>query len=144
MLIPSKLLRTNASATTSAGNTARAGHVTIEPDPVALRSSGRPQDRELSALAVAWTSKLPPGLSPKYLLECYPRVANRLALCWSDAALARRVLDDLLIDKRGGRKGFPSPVQAELVRLRNSCPEALEVESSTAFWELHAQAPSDR
>ena len=63
------------------------------------------------------------------LLERYPHVANRLALCWADKALANRLFEDLLVDKRGGRKGFPSTVRAELLQLH---------------WEMHAQVPSDR
>jgi hypothetical protein len=52
------------------------------------------------------------------LPERYPRVANRLALCWSDKVLTRRLFEELLTDQRGGRRGFPPPVRDELLRLR--------------------------
>jgi hypothetical protein len=45
-------------------------------------------------------------------------VANRIAWCWADAALADQVLDDLLTDRRGGREGFPRAIVVELRRLR--------------------------
>ena len=46
----------------------------------------------------------------------YPRIANRLALVWPDAVLAKRVLDDVVADRRGGRRGFPREVADELSR----------------------------
>jgi len=35
-----------------------------------------------------------------------------------DPNAVQEVLDDVLIDRRGGRRGFPPPVQQELLRLR--------------------------
>ena len=46
------------------------------------------------------------------------RVANRIAWCWADAALREQVLDDLLVDRRGGRLGFAPTIVRELQRLR--------------------------
>jgi hypothetical protein len=89
-------------------------------DPAALRQPPRPQDQRLSALAQAWASSLADDERPAALLHKYPRIANRLALCWNDPALRDRVLDDLLVDRRGGRRGFPPDVQADLLRLRAS------------------------
>jgi hypothetical protein len=48
----------------------------------------------------------------------YPRIANRIASAWRDSEAARASLDDLLIDRRGGRQGFPPFVLAELLHLR--------------------------
>jgi hypothetical protein len=45
-------------------------------------------------------------------------VANRLAWVWADEAMAAQVLDDLLVDRRGGRAGFPHWVTRELRRLQ--------------------------
>jgi hypothetical protein len=57
----------------------------------------------------------------------FPRVANRLAIAWPDPKAVQEVLDDVLIDRRGGRQGFPPAVQQELLRLgtlvgRRPCP----------------------
>jgi len=87
-------------------------------DPAALRQPPRPQDLLLSALAQAWVDSLASDERPGALVRKYPRVANRLALCWNDPALLERVFEDLLVDRRGGRRGFPPDVQAELLRLR--------------------------
>ncbi|GEM_PF-2546756 len=87
-------------------------------DPTTLRQPARPQDLLLSALAQTWVGSLEHGERPEALLRKYPRIANRLALCWDDTALLDRVFDDLLVDRRGGRRGFAPDVQAELLRLR--------------------------
>jgi hypothetical protein len=71
----------------------------------------------LSFVAVDWAQKLSPADRPSNLCALYPRVANRLALCWPDAVLTRHFLESLLVDKRGTRQGFPAPVAAELIRL---------------------------
>ncbi len=84
----------------------------LKRDPPKLR------DHVLSALATAWLANLADGLKPKLLCERFPRVANRLALSWQDPSLANLVLDELLTDRRGGRRGFPPAVAAELSRLR--------------------------
>lgn len=82
-----------------------------------LRSPGNPRDNTLSKLAEQWSDCLAPHVQTCALCEHYPRIANRLALCWSDRVLTRTLLDQLLRDRRGGRKGFPAPVHAELVAL---------------------------
>jgi len=82
-----------------------------------LRSAGNPRDRVLSKLAKEWCERLSPHVQTRALCERYPRIANRIALCWRDPALTLALLDQLLRDRRGGRKGFPAAVQAELVAL---------------------------
>ena len=57
-------------------------------------------------------------MRPLELCNVYPRIANRLARCWGDVAQTHEVFNDLLVDRRGGRKGFPSPIASELLRLQ--------------------------
>ena len=57
------------------------------------------------------------NVRPLELCNVYPRIANRIARSWDDPASAETVLDDLIVDHRGGRKGFPSQIATELVRL---------------------------
>ncbi|MEO6660932.1 MAG: hypothetical protein ABIN44_11605 [Burkholderiaceae bacterium] len=105
------------------------------------------RDKSLSPVARSWFRALPVPLRPNDLCSHYPRVANRLALCWPDRALTECLFNDLLLDKRGGRKGFPSEIAAELLRLRRlslSRPAALQSESPQDKWSQHLQAPSDR
>jgi hypothetical protein len=84
-----------------------------------LRRTPRECDNALSGTARHWLRRLPPRRRPLRLCEVYPRVANRIAWCWTDAELAERVLDDLLTDRRGGRQGFAAPIVRELQRLRD-------------------------
>jgi hypothetical protein len=97
------------------------------------------------AHTLKWASGLAADLHPHRLLELFPRVANRLALCWADKVLTNRLFEDLLVDRRGGRKGFPAAVRAEILQLRMTYPKTAFVESShTPHWDIESQATSDR
>lgn len=73
-----------------------------------------PTDRALTGMAMDWVVQLPPALRPHSTCEQFPRVANVLAESWHDRALSINVLDHMIHDYRGGRRGFPHAVQAEL------------------------------
>ena len=81
------------------------------------RRKARPYERLLATTA-AWCSLLPPTLQPHALCERFPRIANGLAAGWADRDGTMRYFDDLLTDKRGGRKGFPAEVLEELQSLK--------------------------
>ena len=69
-----------------------------------------------------WVALLPREQRPLQLASQFPRVANVLALCWTYApGECKRHLASLIVDERGGRKGFPSDVVPEIL----------------ALWELH-------
>lgn len=85
----------------------------------ALRRPDRAQDLYLSTRSLAWLADLPQDLAPRRLAHDHPRIVNRLALCWCDPALASLVLDSLLADRRGGRRGFPEAIQQELRALHD-------------------------
>ena len=74
-------------------------------------------DSKLTSLAIAWEASMPADVRPVQLCSQYPRVANRLALAWPDTELAKRVLANVVVDRRGGRRGFPKEVADELSRL---------------------------
>ena len=82
------------------------------------RRPSRLSDEALTGTARAWFRALPWRQRPRVLCERFPRVANHLAWCWHDAALCEQALEDLLLDRRGGRRGFPAGVVRELQRLR--------------------------
>jgi hypothetical protein len=107
-----------------------------------LRSAIRDQDIKLGALAVAWSIQLDLSIYPSELIKSYPRIANRLALCWNDPVLAARLLDSLLQDRRGGRRGFPAAVRVDLLRLRKAFPQSNAVAPPSGAWSL--LATSDR
>ncbi len=61
-----------------------------------------------------WAGELPPRVRPVALMRRFPRIANLIAANWNDLVQLEIYMDSLLTDKRGGRKGFPSEVIAEL------------------------------
>jgi hypothetical protein len=80
-------------------------------------SARRGQDSVLTAAAQALTAALPRPLQLKHLLG-YPHVVNRLAELWGVPVQMHTYLEDLLLDHRGTRDGFPLGVIAELTALR--------------------------
>jgi hypothetical protein len=66
----------------------------------------------------AWASSLPLEIQPRTLLYKFPRIANLIAAMWQDPNSIRRYVDDLLVDRRGSRQGFPVEVLRELFQLR--------------------------
>lgn len=73
-----------------------------------------PSDRALTGTAMDWVVALPPTIRPHSACEQFPRVVNAIAESWNDVPLCMRVLDHMINDYRGGRRGFPATVQAEL------------------------------
>lgn len=74
-------------------------------------------DRAMTGTAMAWAVALPPWLRPHALCDRYPRVANQLAARWDDPRERREAMLDLIIDRRGGRRGFPPDVRLEIEAL---------------------------
>src|SRR5512132_987357 len=66
-----------------------------------------------------WAESLPESARANTLIQAYPRIANRIASTWRDERACLAALDDLLVDRRGGRRGFGPLVQAELLALRS-------------------------
>ncbi len=83
-----------------------------------VRRPERACDNALNGTARLWLRKLPARRRPLRLCASYPRVANRIAWCWSDVELSSQLLEDLLIDRRGGRRGFGAAITRELQRLQ--------------------------
>ena len=76
-----------------------------------------PTDRALQGSTIEWLLKLPVSLRPRELCDRYPRAANAVAAGWR-AGQRAAVLDELLTDRRGNRRGFPPEVKSELQALR--------------------------
>ena len=107
------------------------------------RRQQRREDHVLSGSTYAWLKTLPYAVRPVELCSRYPRVGNRLALCWSDPAQTERLFDDLLLDRRGKRKGFPPSVAEELVYLRRFHDRHRDVEDQSTDWDFRSPI-SDR
>ena len=73
----------------------------------------------LLPMSIGWLASLPIEVRPNELARHFPRIANLVALQWSNSAACRAYFDDLLTDHRGTRKGFPPDVHREIVALRN-------------------------
>ncbi len=73
----------------------------------------------MSEEAAAWIAQLPEAVRPRQLALRYARLANRLCKLWNEPLKCERFLDDLMTDRRGGRKGFPLQVASELATLRD-------------------------
>jgi len=120
------------------------------PAPSVTLTAQQQWERVLSPAAHVWLMKLPSAVRPNHLADIFPRIVNRLALVWRDVELADKVLDDLLVDKRGGRRGFPSEVSAELLRLhafherRRGLPATLEAAALGPAWDRYLRASADR
>ena len=89
------------------------------------RSAPSIHDTTLSSLVPRWMESLAPEVRPRFLCKRFPRIANRLALCWADTPLTVRLIDDLLSDKRGTRLGFPAEATTELSSLRQAASSRL-------------------
>lgn len=81
------------------------------------RRPASPMDRVLSPHATRWLLSLPRRHRPRLLPIQFPHVANRLALVWREPGLAEACFADLMLDRRGGRIGFPRAVTEEILRL---------------------------
>lgn len=121
---------------------------TTESDWQRMRDVPRPQDTVLSSLARHWCDAMGQRDRPDQLCALYPRIANRLALCWDDPTLVSRVLGELVIDRRRSRAGFPPAVLQELMRLRLLRPSRAASNSSssnfTPLWDASGMAIGDR
>jgi len=72
---------------------------------------------ELQALLGAQADKL----YPARLAQQHPRIVDRIVELWRQAGALEDYLDDLLIDRRGNRQGFPAEMLMEILNLKNYC-----------------------
>ena len=106
----------------------RSGHVNTRADPTPGAVSddettwaGRRKARPVEVLLPAtqrWLDSLPPEIRPRALTEQFPRVANLFAGNWSNPNDCVDFISSLLVDRRGGRRGFPGDVLQDIQNLR--------------------------
>jgi len=75
-------------------------------------------DKALAGSSLDWIISLPPELRPAELADRYPRVVNMISAAWNDIDRCVATLDELIVDHRGGRKGFSTEVDTALRALR--------------------------
>jgi len=74
-------------------------------------------DQVLQSHTHHWLRRIPNGAHPKQLCRHFPRIANCIAACWHDPLATGHLLTELMVDRRGGRRGFPPRVAADILRL---------------------------
>ena len=60
---------------------------------------------------------LAPELYPHQLAERFPRIVDAIVAAWPSSEQATAVFDDLLVDRRGTRQGFPPEIAREIFQL---------------------------
>ena len=65
-----------------------------------------------------WLDTLPKEIRPDALAEQFPRVANLVAVNWNNPNDCCACISSLLVDQRGGRRGFPGGVLQDIQNLR--------------------------
>lgn len=90
-----------------------------EPDWRERRRAADPRDLQLRAITLDWMRSIDPPLRPRQLLARFPRISNQIAEAWADPRSCLHLLGSLLMDQRGGRRGFPLGIAAELTALQD-------------------------
>ena len=88
------------------------------------RSTAAPQQRrsgrvELESAAAQWLASLPQRVQPRETARRFPHIVNKLANLWASPQSCRLYFDDLLMDQRGDRQGFPLGIASEIVGLKD-------------------------
>jgi len=65
-----------------------------------------------------WVQQLPPEVRPRHLVIKYARIANKLAELWKQPVACEKYFNELMMDDRGDRAGFPVEVALELAALQ--------------------------
>ncbi len=146
MLNPLNLFKPKAALVRrlNRASSVRSGALVTEADWTKTRSPQREHDLVLADHVLAWLQQLPQPARPSELCAHYPRVANRIALCWADPMLTEHVFDALLLSRRGKRNGFPSAIAAELFRLRVLHSRRKVGNHESPLWDPRLMAVSDR
>ncbi|CAJ95389.1 hypothetical protein CMPELA_21980 [Cupriavidus necator] len=108
--------------------------VQTEPDWSGVRRPPSPKDTLLSDVAMRWLASLPAEARPVELCRRYARIGNHLAALSTNPAALRAFLVELLIDKRGGRQGFPDGIALELSRLHEYMVQQLPGSGGGQGW----------
>ena len=84
----------------------------------AVRRNIDTNDNALYDRTFKWLATLPAAVRPMATGQRYPRIVNRIGDLWGHCEYTRLHFQSFLIDRRKGRKGFPSEVKCELEALQ--------------------------
>jgi hypothetical protein len=65
-----------------------------------------------------WLATLPGHVQPRELARQFPRIANSLCVMWKDTEPCKKYIEELLTDRRNGRRGFAVEIVREIEGLR--------------------------
>lgn len=82
-----------------------------------LRDPPVADDVVLQSPTHLWLRDLSRAVHPTQLCRHHPRIANRIAKHWADPRRTEKLLHDLMVDRRGNRRGFPARIADEIDRL---------------------------
>jgi hypothetical protein len=83
-----------------------------------LRKAPTSADLELTEDAKQFIASLDLSVRPIETAKQFPRIVNRIASLWKKPFLMDGYFEDLLIDKRGNRQGFPLRIAGEITALQ--------------------------
>jgi hypothetical protein len=105
-----------------------------EPDFPARRQNATAES--LAAATITWLAALPVDVRPRLLPVQFPRIANKLCRHWPSQAACLSYFDEVLIDRRGNRRGFPVGVVLELATLKNHFQSVVHPSPQTVWDEV--------
>lgn len=82
-----------------------------------VRRKALATDRALTGRSMDWLAGLPEEVRPAITAQRYARVINSIAEAWPDLNERDELFENLLNDRRKGRRGFPIDVERELSAL---------------------------
>ena len=106
----------------------------VDPDFAARRRSTVAE--KLTPETLRWLTELPVSARPQQLAAELPRIGNAISRLWSIPAACLAYLDELLIDKRGNRRGFPKEILLELATLKSHFQTDIHPTPRTAWEEI--------
>jgi hypothetical protein len=85
--------------------------------------------RQLNDRSKAIVKEIPRDSKPVEICKNFPHIMNLIAASWHEPKAFVKTLDELLMDERGGRQGFPFAIIVELTDLREYYFAAVRPES---------------
>lgn len=107
--------------------------ISARPVPTAVTT----RSAELTAGAVRLLDSLARKCPTWELSTRFPRVLNRIAEMWNDPNRAEHCFEELMLDARCTRAGFPSEVLNELVALRTFNASRIFPKRVDPWQEMH-------
>jgi len=104
------------------------------------RPDGQGESVLLADATALWMQHLPKHVRPLRTVERFPHIANALAANWQAPDACRAYFDQLLLDQRGNRQGFPKLIATELAALKDHYESVVHPTQQTVWDEIRGHA----